>query len=141
MPLIDTLLQNSISPEHKAIIQMLISESVAAHLDPIFIVSIATLESGLNPYVVGDNYQSFGLFQLNVHGELGKLTPDEAFDPLINTQTALKYIAKYYTPGLDPGHNAANCQRPKYRELYAMTVNAMYPLVKQLLNKLGVYHG
>lgn len=139
MPLIDTLLAGLISPEQQTLVEMIIHEAVAAHVDPVLAVSVAILESALNPQAVGDNFTSFGLFQLHKGGELGSLTESEAFDPVKNTRVALKYFAEAH--GDTPGDIASNAQRPQYREIYAMTVNTMYPMVKTMMEKLGVYHG
>lgn len=137
MALIDTLLAGLVSPEQQTLIEMIIHESVAIHIDPVLAVSVAILESALNPQAVGDNFTSFGLFQLHKGGELGAMTELEAFDPVKNTRVALKYFEG--VKGNSPGEIAANAQRPKYREIYAMTVNTMYPLVKSMMTKLGIY--
>lgn len=137
--LIDTLLAGVISPEQKILIEMMIHESVVAQVDPVLTVSIAILESGLNPKAVGDNFTSFGLFQLHKGGELGIMTESEAFDPVKNTRVALEFLRKYAKPDLSPGDIAAASQRPKYPEIYAYTVNTIYPLTKILMHNLGVY--
>ena len=112
-------------------------------VDPILAVSVALLESGLNPRALGDNNTSFGLYQLHRGGELGSLTIDEAFDPVINTRQALVYfvVAERTHPGLTPGNLAAAAQRPKYPQLYAYQINLIYPMVKRVLASLGVYNG
>ena len=138
MALIDTLLAGMVSPEQQTLIEMIIHESAAAHVDPVLAVSVAILESALNPKAVGDNYTSFGLFQLHKGGELGAMSESDAFDPVRNTRVALKYFEG--VTGDNPGDIAAAAQRPLYREIYAMTVNTMYPLVKSMMEKLGVYH-
>ena len=141
MPLIDILLAGAITPDKQTIIEMLVHESIVLHVDPVLAVTIALLESGLDPHAIGDYMTSFGLFQLHEGGELGTMTAEEAFDPVLNARTALPYIAHAQAPGLTPGAIAAAAQRPLYRNLYALQVNTMYPLVKQVLSKLGVMHG
>lgn len=56
--------------------------------------SIIQVESGYNPRAVGDHGTSFGLFQLHRGGQLGNLTPEQAYDPKTNAQTAMPAIAK-----------------------------------------------
>lgn len=139
--LIDQLLKGIISSEQKTLIEMIIHESVVAHVDPVLAVSMAILESALNPQAVGDNFTSFGLYQLHKGGELGIMTETEAFDPVKNTRVALAFLKKFEKPDLNPGEWAAASQRPKHPEIYAYTVNLMYPMVKSLMENLGVYHG
>lgn len=141
MPLIDILLAGTITPDKQTIIEMLVHESIVLHVDPVLAVTIALLESGLDPHAIGDYMTSFGLFQLHEGGELGTMTAEEAFDPVLNARTALPYIFHAQTLGLNPGQTAAAAQRPLYRNLYALQVNTMYPLVKQVLSRLGVMHG
>src|SRR5579872_2106957 len=138
MALIDTLLAGVVSPEQKTLIEMIIHESVIAQVDPVLAVSMAILESALNPNAIGDNYTSFGLFQLHKGGELGNLTETEAFDPVRNTRVALSYLKHFYKPEYNPGQWAAASQRPKYPEIYEYTVNTIYPLAKSLMVGLGV---
>ena len=140
MPLIDTLLAGAITDDKRTIIEMLIHESIVLHVDPVLAVTVALLESGLDPHAIGDYMTSFGLFQLHEGGELGSMTAEEAFDPVLNTRTALPYLAHAQQPDLNPGQIAAAAQRPLHKNLYALQVNTMYPLVKQVLNRLGVIH-
>jgi hypothetical protein len=63
-------------------------------VDPRLAVATAMRESGLNPFAKGDfdkkgRATSFGPFQLHEGGELGNLTPKQAYDVGINTRTAL----------------------------------------------------
>lgn len=139
--LIDQLLQGIISNEQKQLIIMIIQEAASLHVDPILAVSMAILESALNPKAIGDNGTSFGLYQLHQGGELGNMTMDDAFDPQRNTHVALEFLKKYAKTGMNPGQIAAACQRPQYPEIYEYTVNLMYPMVGKLLNNLGVYDG
>jgi hypothetical protein len=141
MALIDQLLAGVISDDQKILIQMIIHESVVAHVDPVLAVSMAMLESALNPQAIGDNGTSFGLFQLHKGGELGDMTAEAAFDPVKNTRVALGYLKQFEKPEFNPGQLAAAAQRPRYPEIYSYTVNVMYPLVKSLMENLGVYDG
>lgn len=61
-------------------------------VDPATAIAAMLVESGGNAKAVGDRGSSFGLFQLHKGGELGKLTPEQAFDPVTNAQTALSYF-------------------------------------------------
>lgn len=62
-------------------------------VSPAEAVATAMRESGLNPFAKGDfqngRATSFGPFQLHEGGELGNLTPKQAYDVGINTRTAL----------------------------------------------------
>jgi len=136
--LIDKLLAGTISDEQKSIIDTITAVAHLKDIDPILAVSIAILESGLNPRAVGDNFTSFGLYQLHKGGELGKLTEEQAFDPTTNAQTALQYVRSFHDPKLSPGQNAANAQRPAHPKIYAASINVLYPLVKQLFTKMGI---
>lgn len=96
-------------------------------------LATATVESNLNPNDQGDYVNgiptSFGLFQLHRGGELGTLTPTQAFDPYTNASVALVRFQQVEAshPGLlesNPGEVAALAQRPKNPGAYAAKVNA-----------------
>lgn len=89
-------------------------------------IATAQVESGLDPNAVGDSGTSFGLFQLHQGGELGSLTPQQAFDPRTNAQVALSEFAQVQQqhPGADPGWIAAWSQRPADPSGYASKVDA-----------------
>lgn len=57
---------------------------------------IALEESGGNPNAVGDNGQSFGLFQLNVNGQGKGYTKAQLLDPQTNADIGVKNLAKAY---------------------------------------------
>jgi soluble lytic murein transglycosylase-like protein len=143
MALIDSMLNGMISDQQKILIEMIIHESKNMEVDPVLAVSMAILESALNPNAIGDSGTSFGLYQLHEGGELGNMTAEEAFNPVTNTRVALKvlHIATLNNPGQSPGNIASAAQRPAFPGVYAMAVNAMYPMVKKLLASLGVYNG
>lgn len=90
-------------------------------------LAVAMAESGLNPRAVGDNGTSFGLFQLHKGGELGSMTPEQAYDPYTNAVTALRQFAAVAAadPSItsDPGRWAAAAQRPADAAGYAVRVN------------------
>lgn len=97
-------------------------------LDPRLAVADAMVESGLNPQAVGDGGTSFGLYQLHQGGELGSLTPSQAFDPATNAHVALSTMAQVAQahPGWSPGQIAAAAQRPADPAAYAAKVDAAY---------------
>lgn len=76
--------------------------------------TVAEVESGLNPRAVGDHGTSFGLFQLHRGGQLGNLTPEQAYDPATNAEQAMPAIAKAWKnlakgadgPSVTPGGSA-----------------------------------
>lgn len=102
--------------------------AVAEGVDPRLALADAQVESGLSPTAVGDQGTSFGLFQLHQGGELGSLSPAQAFDPYTNAQVALSEFAAVARsqPGLDPGALAAAAERPANPGAYATRVDAVY---------------
>ena len=88
-------------------------------------IAIARVESGLNPRAVGDGGTSFGLYQLHQGGELGSLTPSQAFDPYTNASVSLRQVGAVYRqhPNADPGTIAAMAQRPANQAAYARAVD------------------
>lgn len=97
-------------------------------VDPYLAIATAIQESGLNPQAVGDQGTSFGLFQLHEGGELGALSPTQAFDPTTNASVALGVFANTAAgnPNLSPGDIAADSQRPADAAGYARSVNGIY---------------
>ena len=105
-------------------------DSVAAKygVNPQLAQAIAQQESGLNPYAVGDNGTSFGLYQLHQGGELGNLTPQQAFNPTTNANVALGQLAATIkaNPNItDPGTLAAMAQRPANPAAYAASIDGI----------------
>jgi hypothetical protein len=92
-------------------------------------VSVATAyhESGFSPTAVGDQGTSFGEFQLHQGGELGSLTPQQAFNPATNAATAIPIIAdRLQTLGYsNPGAVAASAQRPADQSAYASAIDSL----------------
>jgi hypothetical protein len=97
-------------------------------VDPRLALSVAQVESGLNPVSVGDQGTSFGLYQLHQGGELGSLSAAQAFNPVTNANTALSVVGQVSAahPGADPGAVAAAAQRPADPGAYAAAVDAVY---------------
>lgn len=109
---------------------VIIDTANALHLDPYTAIATAIIESNLNPNAVGDNGTSYGLFQLHKGGELGKLTPKEAFDPLTNARTALGHMSEIAgqedAAMISPGELAALSQRPAHPGSYATEVDKVW---------------
>lgn len=97
-------------------------------VDPRLALADAEQESGLNPSAVGDQGTSFGLYQLHEGGELGALTPQQAFDPATNAGVALGVMGTVASthPGADPGTIAALAERPANAGAYAASVDRIY---------------
>lgn len=93
------------------------------------VYAVAWNESSLNPKAVGDNDSSFGLFQLHRGGELGNLSEDEAFNPLVNSETALGEFKSLGAED-DLGAWAAKAQRPADAAGYATRVNVIVQAIK-----------
>lgn len=101
----------------------------ALNVDPNLAVATEHVESQGNPTAVGDQGTSFGLFQLHKGGELGNLTPQQAFDPVTNATRALtqiKNVQLAYPNIRDPGQIAAMAQRPADPTEYAKKVDQEY---------------
>ncbi len=61
--------------------------------------AIAYKESGFNPYALGDNGQSYGIFQLYTGGGVGNwcaVSYDELYNPATNADCAGRYAAQRY---------------------------------------------
>lgn len=71
-------------------IHAIVGVSTKYGVDPILALATAMHESRLNPHAVGDNGSSFGVFQLHRGGELGALTPGQAFNAKTNASVALR---------------------------------------------------
>jgi hypothetical protein len=108
-----------------SVIDAIVSAAHQLGVDPVLAIADSYVESGWNPRAVGDGGTSFGLFQLHRGGELGSLTPEQAFDPLTNALRALSEFAlvQKRSPGLDPGQLAAQSERPAHQDAYAARVD------------------
>lgn len=105
------------------------TEALKNKVDPRLALAYILNESGGNPYAIGDQGTSFGLAQLHQGGELGNLTPAQAFNPTTNLDVSLAEVASVQqaNPGLtDPGVIAAKAQRPANQQAYAATVDSLY---------------
>lgn len=91
-------------------------------------VADAYQESKLDPNAKGDYVNgsptSFGLFQLHKGGELGSMTPTQAYDPTTNATTALSVFDQLDTK-YSGGTLAAKAQRPANANQYASNVDAL----------------
>lgn len=65
-----------------------------AGVSPVLALAIALEESGGRANAVGDQGTSFGAYQLHQGGALGRLTPQQAFDPYTNAMAVLPAWAK-----------------------------------------------
>ncbi|MHB1701316.1 MAG: transglycosylase SLT domain-containing protein [Acidobacteriaceae bacterium] len=108
------------------IIKIIDGVAQAKGVTPTTAVADAYVESGLNPKAVGDHGTSFGLYQLHEGGELGNLTPSQAFNPRTNANVALSTMGQVQAqhPNWSPGAVAAAAQRPANPGAYAQQVNA-----------------
>jgi len=92
-------------------------------------LAVAQQESGFNPRAVGDNGNSFGLFQLNRNGLLKSsgLSQQQALDAETNARAGIRNLAAVARsmPGADYGAIAAAAQRPADRAGYAQRINAL----------------
>jgi hypothetical protein len=102
-------------------------------VDPVVAIAAMLVESGGNAQAVGDRGSSFGLFQLHRGGELGHMSPQQAFDPVTNARTALSQFKHGQVS--NPGAMAAAAQRPADRAGYAAKVNARMAQAARLLQE------
>ena len=117
--------------------EIIIATAQRLGVDPILALATAKVESGFNPKAVGDYGTSFGLYQLHKGGELGNLTPQQAFDPSTNAAVALqqfKNVQRSYPNVTDPGQIAALAQRPADPQGYAVKVDQAYSALQQQKN-------
>lgn len=123
------------SPEYTAQqVKDIVDKAAAAQHVPKELAEAATqLESGGNPYAVGDHGTSFGLFQLHRGGELGNLTPEQAFNPWTNANVALHefaHVMQVHPEVTDPGQIAALAQRPADPSGYASRIDVILGNIK-----------
>jgi hypothetical protein len=119
-----TVMPAGLTPVEQTIYQTALTYGV----DPRLALADAEVESGLSPTAVGDQGTSFGLYQLHQGGELGSLTPSQAFNPSTNAQVALSVFGAVAAahPATDPGLIAALAERPANPTAYAAAVDAVY---------------
>jgi hypothetical protein len=118
------------------VIGAIINSAKKNNINPVTAIAYMMHESGLNPFAIGDKGTSFGLAQLHKGGELGNLTPGQAFDPTTNANRSLSYMAQVAKahPGLSPGHLAAMAQRPANPGAYAHAVDANLSQAQIIVN-------
>lgn len=94
---------------------------------PDLLVATARQESGLNPQAVGDQGQSYGIFQEHSRGRGAGIPVESRRDVAAATERAIREFnairARY--PDADPGTWAAKAQRPLDPVGYARSVNAL----------------
>ncbi|MGZ4745610.1 MAG: transglycosylase SLT domain-containing protein [Oryzihumus sp.] len=123
--------QTTTHPTGSAVVQAIAKAAKEQGVPLSWAIAIAYHESGLNPQAKGDYVNgsptSFGLYQLHEGGELGSLTPQQAFDPYTNARVALTVVGqvKRANPGLSAGEVAVLAQRPalSVRPAYITFVN------------------
>lgn len=95
-------------------------------IDPNLALATAMMESGLNPTIVGDNGDSHGLFQENVHGRGAGRAPDYSITG--QTSRFAADVKRLLATGFrgTPGEIAAAAQRPYDPVGYARKVDAIY---------------
>ena len=76
------------------VVQAIVQQARAAGVDPALMVAVAMEESSLNPRATGDQGTSFGLYQLHQGGALGRLSPEQAYDPATNAGVIARSIAQ-----------------------------------------------
>jgi len=103
-------------------------------VDPTVAVATMLVESGGDRFNIGDHGTSFGLFQLHRGGELGNLSPQQAYNPVTNARVALSVFKSNQTKYSNPGQLAAASQRPADPSGYARKVNARLAEAEALLN-------
>lgn len=69
---------------------------------------ISLKESGGNPFAVGDNGSSFGLFQLHRGGQAGNLPTAALFNPQTNADIGVKNLSGAYNAGVKQGLTGFN---------------------------------
>lgn len=121
-----TVVQAVNDPRNSAVVSAIRGVASQLGVDPNLALATAYQESGFNPTAVGDNGSSFGIFQLHRGGELGSLTPQQAYDPTTNARVALSVIKGAQVAGGSPGQIAARGQRPANPGAYAKSVDGIY---------------
>jgi hypothetical protein len=127
-PNVGRMLWKNLKGGSNAVIHNIIATAQAMGKDPATAIATAMHESGLNPFAVGDHGTSFGLFQLHKGGELGKMSPQQAFDPITNMRTALSHFGSG-----SGGAVAAHAQRPLNPTAYAKAVDALMPRAREIV--------
>lgn len=127
-PNVGRMLWKNLQGGSSAIVNNIVATAQRMGKDPVTALATAMHESGLNPFAVGDHGTSFGLFQLHKGGELGKMSPGQAFDPITNIATALSHFGSG-----TGGAMAAHAQRPANPAAYAKAVDALMPKAREII--------
>jgi hypothetical protein len=100
-------------------------------IDPLLALATAQVESGFNQYAVGDNGESHGVMQENVHGRGAGRAPD--YSVAGQTQRFAADVRRLLATGFTgtPGQIAAAAQRPANAARYAQLVDAAYRALRQ----------
>lgn len=113
-------------PKNAPVVNAIRTVAQQLGVDQNLALATAYHESGFDPTRVGDQGTSFGIFQLHRGGELGSLSPQQAFDPTRNAQVSLSVVKQAASAGGTPGQIAARAQRPANPAAYAQTVDSLY---------------
>ena len=110
----------------RGVVQTIFDTALQSGIDPYLALAVAQQESNFDPFAVGDNGNSFGLFQENVYGRGAGRAPD--FDIVGQTQRfAQDVLACLATnPNAGAGETAAAVQRPADPYGYARSVDSIY---------------
>lgn len=123
-----------------------LNAQIARHfgVDPVLCAAYCFVESGFDPEAKGDWTlngdphnplvvagtpgslpTSFGWYQLHKDGELGSMTPTEAYNPVNNANVSISHLAacKRLRPELSGGALAAFAQGPADQAAYARIVD------------------
>ncbi|MGH7483985.1 MAG: transglycosylase SLT domain-containing protein [bacterium] len=119
------IVEATADPKNATVVNAIRSVAQQLGVDPTLALATAYHESGYNATAVGDHGTSFGIFQLHQGGEFGKLSPQQAYDPVTNARVALSVLANIRGIGT-PGDMAAAAQRPANAGAYAKAVNSNY---------------
>jgi hypothetical protein len=95
------------------------------------LLATSLVESGGRLDAVGDNGNSGGPYQENSAGRGHGIPMAQRFDPVASTQRAVSEFSRYRNA--DPGLWAARAQRPADPKGYAVKVNQLLPVARQIL--------
>jgi cell wall-associated NlpC family hydrolase len=134
----DTTLQATQPVDQGAVVRALVQQARAARVDPVTLIAAGLEESNLDPRATGDSNSSYGIFQLHKGGALGRLTPDQAYDPATNAGVAARGWAsvggsQYTQPGRESlMHYFSKFGRGASNEIPTQRALALLPRAQQL---------
>lgn len=108
-------------PEIEAIVRQVAGKYKFSNPD--LLVATVNQESNFDPYAVGDNGHSRGIWQENDRGRGAGLQPNQSFDPYASTERAVAEFNATYRPEYTPGQWASAAQRPADRVGYARSID------------------